>query len=77
MCTFYFEFLINDNGLQNGRKVISVINRPVGMWFKTPLTLREVWGSIPGPVKSDAVSPLLRCFVGALIAVAEMEPRHS
>ena len=29
--------------------------------------MREVVGSIPGPVKSDTVSPPLRCFFGAVL----------
>ena len=37
---------------------------------------REVWGSIPRPVKSDTVSSLLRCFFGAVLSrrwVVEMD----
>ena len=29
-------------------------------WLKTSLMVREVWGLITGPVKSDAVSPTAR-----------------
>ena len=29
-------------------------------WFKTSLSVREVWGSIPRPVKSVTASPTAR-----------------
>ena len=32
------------------------INRPVSSVVKTSLSLREIWGSIPGPVKSDIMA---------------------
>ena len=43
----------------------------------TSLSVREVWGSIPGPFKSDAVSSALRCFFGAVLPLrkaAEVDP---
>ena len=40
---------------------------PVSSVIKTLLSVREVWGSNPGPVKSDTVLPPLRRFFGAVL----------
>ena len=49
--------------------------------LKTPLLVREVWGSILGPVKSHTVLPTVRhrCFFGAVaLALSRGDrPRHS
>ena len=34
------------------------------------LSVLEVWGSIPGPIKFDTLSPLLRCFFVAVQALS-------
>ena len=49
----------------------------LALWLKTSLSTREVWSSIPGPVKSDTVSPPLRRFFGAVLSrrfAAAMDP---
>ena len=42
----------------------------------TSLSVREVWGSVPGPVKSDTVSPTARhrCDISSEFEAAS--PRH-
>ena len=42
---------------------VEIRNRPLAGWLTTPLTVREVWDSIPGSVTSISVtngSPMLR-----------------
>ena len=43
--------------------------------LKTSLSVLDVWGSIPGPVKLDAVSPPLRCYFGAVLCGAKPRRR--
>ena len=44
----------------------------------TSLSVREVWGSIPGPVKSDTVSPTARhrCDVSSELCSPGAKPRR-
>ena len=45
---------------------------------KRTLSVREVWGSIPGPVKSDTVSPTTRhrCDVSSELCSPGAKPRR-
>ena len=52
------KYIMLFNGLMH-RMVSSVVN--------ALLLVREAFGSNPGPVKSDALSPPLRRFVGAVL----------
>ena len=36
-------------------------------WLRASLSMQEVLGLIPWPVKSSTVSPALRCFFGAVL----------
>ena len=40
---------------------------PVGSVVERAILVREVWGSIPRPVRSDTVSPPLQCHFGAVL----------
>ena len=37
------------------------------LWLMTTLSVREVWGSVPGLIKSDPVSPTMRRFFVAVL----------
>ena len=53
---------------------------PVGVWLTTSISVREVRGSIPGPVKSDTVSQTTRHHWDVSVLprreVTEMGPTH-
>ena len=61
------------------KKEMFCINRPVSIqWLDTSLLVREVWGSITGPVKLDAVSRTARhlCVIASELSCSNTKWRR-